>query len=114
MPFSLADYFQKQGLRVIEASLKAVEGKPTSYLRDEHHYRMHVIQPAWRALPAAVRLLLKRQTGRWDELFFALRDIVFDLSKASVKLRPGGLEWAAGRIRSEFAEGPTEPPLAAP
>ena len=71
MPFSLADYFQKQGLRVIQASLKNVEGKPTSYLRDEHHYRMHVIQPAWRALPAAVRLLLKKQTGPWEELFFA-------------------------------------------
>ena len=114
MPFSLADYFQKQGLRVIEASLKSVEGKPASYLRDEDHYRIHVIQPAWRALPAAVRLLLKRQTGRWDELFAGLRDIVFDLDGPLVKLRPGGLEWAAGRVGSQFGAAADDPPPHAP
>src|SRR5450432_2912802 len=60
MPFSLADYFQKQGLRVIETALKAVDGKPVSYLRDDDHYRMQVIQPAWIALPVGVRMLMKR------------------------------------------------------
>ena len=114
MPFSLAEYFQKQGLRVIQASLKNVEGKPTSYLRDEHHYRMHVIQPAWRALPAAVRLLLKKQTGPWEELFFALRDITFDLSGGFVKLRPGGLDWAAGRVQTQFAAAPADSSPLAP
>src|SRR5580692_11162767 len=58
MPFSLADYFQKQGLRVIAAALRAVDAKPASYLRDDDHYRMYVVQPAWSALPVSVRMLM--------------------------------------------------------
>src|SRR6266481_2317151 len=88
MPFSLADYFQKQGLRVVEAALRAVDGKPSSYVRDEHHYRMQVIQPTWRALPLGVRMLLKREVERFDELLLSLRDEVFDLSGQSVEMRP--------------------------
>src|SRR5258708_16237354 len=104
MPFSLADYFQKQGLRVIETALKAVDAKPSSYLRDEHHYRMQVIQPAWRALPLGVRMLLKREVERWDQLLLSLRDEVFDLSGSSVELRPNGMARTAALLKAHFGE----------
>ncbi len=102
MPFSLADYFQKQGLRVIESALRAVDGKPASYLRDGDHYRMYVVQPAWNALPVGVRMLLKRQTARWEEMLFGLRDEVFDLAGPTVTLRPDGLTRAAVHVRRAF------------
>jgi len=102
MPFSLADYFQKQGLRVIETALKAVDGRPASYLRDDDHYRMHVIQPAWNALPVGVRMLMKRQIDRWDALLFGLRDEVFDLSGKSIALRPQGLQRLPWHLRQAF------------
>jgi molecular chaperone DnaK len=130
MAFSLADYFQKQGLRVVEAALKAVDGKPSPYVRDEHHFRMHVIQPTWRALPLGVRMLLKRQADRWDALFLNLRSEVYDVSGAAVTLRPNGLARTAALLKSHFgsaaeassrqapvadASAPAaEPPLAQP
>jgi molecular chaperone DnaK len=130
MAFSLADYFQKQGLRVVETALKAVDGKPSAYVRDEHHFRMQVIQPTWRALPLGVRMLLKRQADRWDALFLNLRSEVYDVSGASVELRPNGMARTAALLKSHFgtaaeassrqapvadASAPAaEPPLAQP
>jgi molecular chaperone DnaK len=114
MPFSLADYFQKQGLRVIQAALKAVDAKPTSYLRDDDHYRMHVIQPAWNALPVGVRLLMKRQVERWDALMFGLRDEVFDLTGKSAAIRPQGMERAAALVRRAFTDAPPRAEPVAP
>lgn len=111
MPFSLADYFRKQGLRVIESALRAVDGKPASYLRDDDHYRIHVIQPAWNALPVGVRMLMKRQTDRWDTLLFGLRDDVFDLSGNTVAIR--GLERLPAHVQRAFTDAPL-PPRAAP
>src|SRR6266700_7335215 len=102
MPFSLADYFQKQGLRVIEAACKAVDARPSSYVRDEHHYRMQVIQPAWRALPLGVRMLLKREVERFDELLLSLRDEVFDLSGQTVEMRPNGMARMAALLKAYF------------
>jgi molecular chaperone DnaK len=115
MPFSLSDYFQKQGLRVIESALKAVDAKPASYLRDEHHYRMQVIQPAWGALPVSIRMLMKRQVQRWDELLLSLRDVAFDLSGPTVRLRPDGMALVAARVKHHFraaVPAPAPPPPA--
>jgi molecular chaperone DnaK len=113
MPFSLADYFQKQGLRVIEAALRAVDGKPVSYLRDDDHYRMHVIQPAWNALPVSVRMLMKRQVAQWDQLLFGVREEVFDLSGKSVAIRPDGMKRLPVHVRDIFGKG-AAPPKAEP
>jgi molecular chaperone DnaK len=114
MPFSLADYFQKPGLRVVQAALKAVDGKPVSYLRDEDHYRIHVMQPAWNALPVGVRLLMKRQTREWEACLFGLRDEVFDLSGKLAKVRPDGLERVPDHLQRMFAPAPPALPLAEP
>ena len=117
MPFSLAEYFQKQGLRVIETALKAVDGKPTSYVRDDDHYRMHVIQPAWNALPVGVRMLMKRQSERWDALLFAVRDEAFDRTGKSIAMRPQGLQRLSWHVRQAFADAKPPPraePVAAP
>jgi molecular chaperone DnaK len=114
MPFSLADYFQKQGLRVIEAALKAVDGKPASYLRDDDHYRMYVVQPAWNALPVSIRLLMKRQVACWEELLFGLRDEVFDLDGKSVAIRPNGFKRVASQVRRAFGDAQATTPLAEP
>lgn len=104
MPFSLSDYFQKQGLRVVETALRAVDARPSSYVRDEHHYRMQVIQPAWRALPLGVRMLLKRDVERWDELLLSLRDEVFDLSGQSVAMRPNAMPRTAALLMAHFGK----------
>jgi molecular chaperone DnaK len=116
MAFSLADYFQKLGLRVIVAALKGVDGKPSSYLRDDDHYRQYVIQPAWSALPVSIRMLMKRHATLWDQLLFGLRDEVFDLSGTHVQIRANGLDRVAFQVQRAFAAAdmPPELPLAEP
>jgi molecular chaperone DnaK len=86
MAYILLDYFQKQGLKVVEASLKGVVGKAAPFVTDDAHYHQYVIQPGWNALPLPVRLM-GRQYLRWDEFYRALRREVFDLSGGVVEVR---------------------------
>jgi molecular chaperone DnaK len=108
MAFTLAEYFQKQGLQVVVASLQEVVGKPVSEVKEDTLYRQEVIQPAWEALPPAIRMLMKRQYGEWNKLFEALRDEVFDLRGDQVKLHPDMGNQIAGLVRYFF--GPGEKP----
>src|SRR4051812_48126825 len=85
--FSLFDYFQKQGLRVIETALRDVVGKPAVYIDQDDHFRQVVVQPAWSSLPPPVRLLLRKSHDHWVALFFEMRDRVFNLHSGSVELR---------------------------
>ncbi len=86
MPSPYADFFKKQGLKIIEDSLRQVVGKPRSYLKDDDHYRQHVVQPGWTALPVTIRLLMKNQFQVWEQLYLALFEEVIDLSGDEIQL----------------------------
>jgi hypothetical protein len=43
MAHALSDYLQKQGVKLVEASLRRVVGKGSPFVRDEAHYRQLVI-----------------------------------------------------------------------
>ncbi|MFO0844349.1 MAG: hypothetical protein U0797_18460 [Gemmataceae bacterium] len=95
MAFSLFDYFQKQGLRVIETALKEVVGKAAVYVDQDDHYRQTVIQPAWSNLAPPVRLLLRKSHDHWCALFFEARDRVFNLRGGIVEQPDASLQLAA-------------------
>ena len=105
MAFSLSEYFDKQGLKIIEDSLKDLVGKPISFVNQEAHYRQHVIQPAWNALPVAIRLLMKRRFEDWDKLYLTLRDEVFDLHGDKVKLNPDASVKIASLVKRSYGRG---------
>src|SRR5262249_53073875 len=88
MAFTGPGYFQTKGLQLVVASLKGVMGKPVSHVQEDRLYRQEVIQPGWESLPVAIRMLMKRRYGQWNELYAALRDEVFDLRGDRVKLHP--------------------------
>jgi molecular chaperone DnaK len=119
---ALRDYLQKQGVKVVEVSLRRVAGKAAPFVQDEAHYRQLVIQPGWEALPPPVRLMLRRQFGRWDAFFLALRDEVYDLRGATVSLRDDAPARVAAQMKRFFGEGAEAapapasagPPLATP
>jgi molecular chaperone DnaK len=111
--FSLFDYFQKQGLRVIEAALKDVVGKAAVYVDQDDHYRQTVIQPAWSHLAPPVRLLLRKSHEHWANLFFEARDRVFNLRSGVVELRPDAAAQLAALLK-RFYPPNAAPPEAAP
>ena len=39
MVHALSDYLQKQGVKVVEVSLRRVAGKAVAFVQDEAHYR---------------------------------------------------------------------------
>ena len=106
MAYLLSDYFKKLGLRVIEGSLQRVVGKPVSYVKDEAAYRMHVIQPGWRALPLGIRLMMKRHVRTWDELYDALLHQVLDLRGPEIALQPDASVRIARLVQSKFGSEP--------
>jgi molecular chaperone DnaK len=123
MVHALSDYLEKQGVKVVEASLRRVLGKAALFVREEAHYRQSVIQPGWEALPPPVRLMMRRQFPRWDAFYLALRDQVFDLRGGTVGLKddaPARVATLLKRFFGERPEGqaaePTQagPPLATP
>ncbi len=68
------EYLQTKGLRVVEASLRAVVGKGPCFVTDEAHYRQYVIRPGWEALPRAVRMAIGRRYPLWDQMYLRLRE----------------------------------------
>ena len=118
MVHALSDYLQKQGVKVVEVSLRRVAGKAVAFVQDEAHYRQLVIQPGWEALPPPVRLMLRRQFGRWDAFFLALRDEVYDLRGGTVCLRDGAPVRVAALMKrffgAEAEAAPTAPAKAGP
>jgi molecular chaperone DnaK len=105
MAFTLSEYFKKQGLEVVESSLRAAAGKPTSYVNDDAQYRQAVIQPGWEALPAAIRMLMKREYKRWTELYFALRDEVYDLHTGKVQFHASMSDRVSSLVRYFLTSG---------
>src|SRR5262245_40590408 len=103
MPFHLGEYFQKQGLRVVEGSLQRVLGKGPTYIHDEAHYRQTVIQPGWEGLPPPIRLMLRRRHDDWVALYLELRDIAFEIKGGTLALRSGAAELIASVLRRYFA-----------
>ncbi|MFO0925982.1 MAG: Hsp70 family protein [Gemmataceae bacterium] len=121
MAYSLFDYFQKQGVKVVESSLQKVVGKPATYVKDEAHFRQLVLQPGWEALAPPIRLLLRRRYDQWVELYHEVRDKVIDLNSGVVDLRPNATALIASLLRRYFppdaaAKTPpgASPPLAQP
>jgi molecular chaperone DnaK len=109
MPSAFAGYFKNQGLKVVENSLTHVVGKPASYVKDEANYRLHVIQPGWNALPLTIRLLMKGQFTRWDQLYHALWTEVLDWTGPEIQLVPGGAARIAALGQSHLGGDPPEP-----
>ena len=89
MATPLNDYLSRHAPRLIEVSLRRVEGKPASFVTQDDQYRQLVMQPGWESLPQPIRVLLKRQHTGWEEMYFALRERVYDLTKGVVDVRPG-------------------------
>jgi molecular chaperone DnaK len=90
----LADYLQKQGVKVVESALRRVEGKAASFVTEEAQYRQAVILHAWEGLAPQVRKMIRSQYARWDEFCLALRDEVYDLTGGHAAVREG----ATGRV----------------
>ena len=57
MAQSLLELYEQQCRPVIEADLKALEGRPLEVVIEEAQFRQHVIGPTWEHLPLPVRLL---------------------------------------------------------
>jgi hypothetical protein len=106
MVHALSDYLEKQGVKVVEASLRRVVGKAAPFVREEAHFRQSVIQPGWEALPPPVRLMMRRQFPRWDAFYLALRDQVFDLRGGSVGLKADAPARVATLMKRFFGERP--------
>jgi molecular chaperone DnaK len=87
MAYILLDFFQKQGLKLLESSLRGAEGQPCSLVREDRSYRLNVIQRGWFGLPLPLRML-GRLDLRWDDFYLELRDKVYDLSGETVALQP--------------------------
>jgi len=86
VPFSLTDYFQKQGLRIVLGSLRNIQGKAASFAANDDHYWQTVVQPAWEAVPLPVRALLGRRFDCWKDLYRTIRRDVFDFKGGVVSL----------------------------
>src|SRR5262245_14130533 len=80
-------YRQPYCVKLIEAALQGVVGKPWKKVFEDALYREYVIDPAWDSLPAPIRMF-GRPRLRWDEFFLALRKEVFDSRQDRVALRP--------------------------
>jgi molecular chaperone DnaK len=119
VPYTLQDYFARQGHKVVTSALERVAGKAPSFVTAEAIYRQAVMQPAWEALPLPIRMLLKREHDRWENLLLALRDEVYDLSDDTIALRPDAAQRVLARIHGTFctpdhAPAASGPPLALP
>jgi molecular chaperone DnaK len=88
VPYTLLDFFQKQGLRLVEASLQRVVGKGSPFVTEVAQFRQLVVQPTWAMLPLPIRAMMGRNYARWEELYQRLRDEIYDLSNGTVQIRP--------------------------
>src|SRR2546428_1447120 len=87
MAYILLDYFQKNGLKVLENSLRRLEGRPVSRVNTAPEYRKNVVQRAWFELLLPVRMMGRKHL-KWDELYAALRDEALDLRGPHVLIKP--------------------------
>ncbi len=107
MPYTLLDFFQKQGQRLVEATLQRVVGKGTSFVTEDAQYRQLVVQPGWETLPLPIRAMMGRNFTRWEELFRLLRDEIYDLSNGTVQLRSNSAVRLAALLRRFYGANPS-------
>jgi molecular chaperone DnaK len=81
-----AALLQQYGTKVVLSSLEKAQGQSAAVLSDEATYRRLVVDPAWELMPAPLRLI-GRERLRWDEMFLALRQEVYDTRSGQVGLR---------------------------
>ncbi len=112
MAYTLLDFFQRQGLKLVEASLHRVVGKAASYVREEAHYRQTVILPAWDTLPLPIRRMMGRDTSRWEELYRALRSEVLELKSGVIGLRPNATALIKSLVYKLYGPGAEAAPVA--
>ncbi len=74
----LADYFQERGLRVVEAALKNIIGRPTAFVTEDSHYQQSVVQRGFTSLPSQIRMTGNKL--RWNELFEMLRAEMYEFT----------------------------------
>jgi molecular chaperone DnaK len=108
MAGNLWELYQQHGLQVISAALKQVEGKSPGVLIDADEYRRQVVEPAWAALPAPLRMV-GRERLRWEEVFLNLRTEVFEIGDGKIRLRPDSAALILGRMKKSFQAGERRP-----
>ncbi|HEV3004886.1 MAG TPA: Hsp70 family protein, partial [Pirellulales bacterium] len=91
MAASIRLLLEKHGVDFFELVVRPLQGQPVDLVRDDAKYRMRVVAPAWDAAPLQVRLQ-DRESLRWDDFCFALRDRLFDTSGSTIAL---GRDWQA-------------------
>ncbi|HEV3022788.1 MAG TPA: Hsp70 family protein, partial [Pirellulales bacterium] len=103
MAASIRLLLEKHGVDFLELVVRPLQGQPVDLVRDDAKYRLRVVAPAWDAAPLQVRLQ-DRESLRWDDFCFALRDRLFDTSGSTIAL---GRDWQAAVTATsrEFASG---------
>jgi molecular chaperone DnaK len=94
MAHILGEYFEKHGLRDLEAALRSVVGKPPHNVTNEIRYRQTVIRAAWNWMPLTVRTAGGIYED-WDSFCLRLRVEAFDVSGDAIRLRP---DWRARAV----------------
>ncbi|HVC98800.1 MAG TPA: Hsp70 family protein [Pirellulales bacterium] len=95
MSLKLPRLLDKHGVSFITDVLGPLEGQDASLVRDDARYRSAVIEVVWNTAPLQIRRL-DRRSLRWDELFFVMRDKLFDTSGPTIMLRGDWKETLAG------------------
>src|SRR6516225_9555525 len=91
MAMNHVEFYGKYGLKLINAFMQTVVGKPRKVVVDENQYHQHVIDPSWEALPQPMRML-GRSRLRWDEFLLALRTDIFLAVQDKLTLRKDATE----------------------
>jgi molecular chaperone DnaK len=86
MAYVLFEYLEKHHFQLVEQALRKVVGKDSSWVTDEPRFKRAVTDWGWNALPLPIRLI-GRDKAHWDAYLLALREAVFELGDATVKLR---------------------------
>ena len=101
------DALRGHGLGLIEKALQGITGQAADTLKDDARYRSRVIDPAWMLMPLPVRLI-GRERLRWDALFLALRDEVFESQGEKAVLRKDARQ-RIGNVMNRVLGGNTTP-----
>jgi molecular chaperone DnaK len=105
MAMNHAEFYGKYGLKLINAFMQTVVGKPRKVVVDEKLYRQQVIDPSWEALPMPMRML-GRSRLRWEEFLLALRTDIFLAVQDRLALRKDAAERMKAIVAKMFGSTP--------
>ena len=105
MAMNHVEFYGKYGLKLINAFMQTVVGKPRKVVVDENQYHQHVIDPSWEALPQPMRML-GRSRLRWDEFLLALRTDIFLAVQDKLALRKDAAERMKAIVAKLFGSTP--------